>query len=113
MHFVADWRRKSETRLRRWWRQMREWEGSSLPPLGLDLSGASTEQEAAWSALRRNPAGWVRAVRRAAQVDVDRRGAYRLTLSDWLEATRRYGRLARAPRRSWSEYALPDAGQKM
>jgi glycosyltransferase involved in cell wall biosynthesis len=108
LHFVANWRRKPETRLRHAWRRLRELEGSTSPPLRLDLTNAATEQEAAWAAMRRNPAEWVSAVRRAAQVDVDRRGAFRFTLSDALEAGRRYVRRMRAPKKSWADYALPE-----
>ena len=107
LHFVANWRRYRETRKRRWWRQLRVREGSALPPLQLDLAAGSSEQEAAWSAIQRAPAAWTREVRRAVQVDLDRRAAFRFTLSDVLEAGRRYFQRVRTPERDWSAFSPP------
>jgi glycosyltransferase involved in cell wall biosynthesis len=107
LHFVASWRRHGDTRKRAWWRRLRDREGSTLLAVKLDLAGSRSEQEAAWTALKQNPAGWPRAVRRAVQVDLDRRGAYHLTLSDALEAARRYYRYRRTPKRGWTAFLPP------
>ena len=112
LHFVANWRRYAETRQREWWRRLREWEGLAQPALKLDLSGAASEQAAAWAALSRDPAGWARAVRRAVQVDLDRRAAYRFAPSDVLEAGWRYYRQLRPKRRDWSDFSPPDTTRK-
>jgi len=107
LHFVANWRRYGETRQREWWRRLRDWEGLSQPALTLDLSTAATEQAAAWSALSRDPAGWSRSVRSAVQIELDRRGSYRLTPSDALEAARRYLSRWRQKPRAWSDFSPP------
>ncbi len=108
LHFVANWRRYKETWRRNWWRRLCEWEGSAVPPLKIDLSAGATEQEAVWTAMSRAPTQWVADLRRAVQVDVDRRGAYRLTLSDALETARRYLRRLGSPKQDWSKFALRD-----
>jgi len=108
LHFVASWRRYGETRKRAWWRRLRDWEGSALQAAKLDIAGHATEQAAAWSAMQPDPTGWERTVRRVVQVDLDRRGAYRLTLSDALEAGRRWYHRWRTPNRTWSAFSPPD-----
>ena len=112
LHFVADWRRYAETRQREWWRRLREWEGVAPSALKLDLTGAASEQAAAWAALSRDPAGWTSAMRQAAQLDLDRRGAYRFTLSDVLEAARRAYRLRRQKPRNWTDFSPLNTRQK-
>jgi glycosyltransferase involved in cell wall biosynthesis len=112
LHFVAAWRRYRETRPRAWWRWLRAQEGSAQPALKLDISAGDSEQAAAWSALSRDPAGCVWAVRHALQVDLDRRGAFRLTLSDLLEAGRRGYRQLRQKPRDWSDFSPPDTTSK-
>ena len=112
LHFVADWRRYAETRPREWWRRLREWEGVAQPALKLDLAGAASEQAAAWAALSRDGAGWTRALRQATQVDLDRRGAYRLTPSDLLETTRRAYRQWRQKPRTWTDFSPPGTRRK-
>jgi glycosyltransferase involved in cell wall biosynthesis len=108
LHFVANWRRYDDTRARRWWRRLRDEEGGLPPALKLDLRGSATEQAAAWQALQADPVGWPRAVRAAVQLDLDRRGAYRLNFSDLLEAGRRRLRAWRTPPRDWSVFSPPD-----
>ena len=86
LHFVANWRRAStETWRRKLWRRVRIWEGSALPELKVVLRAGQTEQEAAWRAMSQAPEAWARTVRRAAQVDVDRRSGYAFRPSDVLE----------------------------
>ena len=109
LRFVADWRRRPESRSRRLWRSLRVREGASLPALQLDLAGSASEQEAAWKAIERAPEEWVAGVRRAVQADLNRRGAYRFALSDYLEAGRRTLEQARLHKRDWVEFALPGA----
>jgi glycosyltransferase involved in cell wall biosynthesis len=104
LHFVAAWRRYAESRLRQWWRRLRDWEGLAQPALQLDLSGAASEQAATWAALSCDPAAWTHAVRQAVQIDLDRRAAYRFTLSDLLEAARRALRQGRTKLKDWTDF---------
>ena len=110
LHFVADWRRQPEWLYRRVWRRLRVRERASLPALQLALAGAASEQAAAWQAMQAAPDEWTDAVRRAIQVDINRRGAFRFTLSDLLEAIWSYGRRARHPRRNWPSAPEPANG---
>ena len=87
-------------------------EGVVQPALKLDLTGAASEQAAAWAALSRDPVGWTHAMRQAAQLDLDRRGAYRFTLSDMLEAARRALRLWRQKPRNWIDFSPLDTRRK-
>ena len=98
LHFVADWRRGTETWRKRLWRWLRDREEADLPELKISLPPGMTEQEAVWaamrSALRAAPEDWTRAVRRAAQVDVDRRATalvHGSTVVEW--AVRSYRRV--------------------
>jgi hypothetical protein len=74
LHFVASRRRGSESRRKALWYLVRRWEGSVDPVCQVDLRHAANEQEAVWNAMR-GPGEWPRAIRRAVQVDLDRRSA--------------------------------------
>jgi glycosyltransferase involved in cell wall biosynthesis len=101
LHFLANWRQ-----LRQTWRgkvlsRVREWEGGILPELRLVLREGCTEQEIAWLALSQEPAQWVRDLRRAVQVDVDRRSTYILPLSSAIELAFRHFRRIVTRKRPW------------
>lgn len=90
VHFVAHWRRGSETWSRRLWQRVRAWERSVPPELSLHVPPGTTEQEAVWLAIERAPSAWMSDLRAAVQIDLDRRATFAFPLSGALEAGSRY-----------------------
>ena len=103
LHFVADWRRDSETRRQRLLRRMRAWARSTLPGLKINIPPGVAEQEVVWRAMRQSPADWVAGIRCAVQVDLDRRSNSMLTPAQLLEAAYLTYHIARTPSRVWSK----------
>jgi len=109
LHFVANWRRGSATWRGRLWRAIRARETADLPELQLALRAGVTEQEAAWRTLQAAPLSWARAVRRATQVDSDRRGTRIFRVSNLLELAARTYRTIHPYYKQWPRNLPPDS----
>jgi len=86
LHFVAAWRRGGVAWRKQLWRRVRAWEGAEAPELTVPVPEGIPEQQAVWLACQRAPDDWVRNLRRAAQVDLDRRASLAWPLSQAIEA---------------------------
>lgn len=106
LHFVADWRRGLVTWRTRLWHQVRAREKAS-PALTIAMPAGVSEQAAVWGALSAAPVEWVRTVRQAVQVELDRRATHPLTLSNLLAAGFRHWREITRPPRQWEPLAAP------
>lgn len=85
LHFFANWRKPS-------WRAKAKWkiwqmEGSLLPELCIPVPAGMPEQQAIWEEMRSDPVAWTDRLRRAVQLDLDRRatGAYPSSLLAWAD----------------------------
>ena len=109
LHFVADWRRGAATWRGRLWRAMRVRETADLPELKLALRPGVTEQETAWLDMQAAPFPWSRAVRRAVQVDHDRRGTHVFRASTLMELAARAYRTIRPVYKQWPRGVTPES----
>jgi glycosyltransferase involved in cell wall biosynthesis len=105
LHFIASWRPLRPTWRTKLLRRVREWEGEVLPELRLDLRAGRSEQEIVWSALSQAPARWTRDLRRAVQVEVDRRSMYIRPMSSAIDLAFQHYRRIAAPRKHWPKDA--------
>lgn len=73
VHFIANWRKQARrTTLKL---MLYRWEGSLSPVLAIPEHSGITQQEALWRHLKEFPAARARDMRRAVQLDADRRAS--------------------------------------